>query len=52
MNGSRWHAAATEVAELVRTVGLRVVLTGGVFFVLAAGPVMLRLWVYLPRGVL
>ena len=52
MSGYRWQAAAAEIAEWVRTIGPRIALVSRVFFVLTAVPVLLRLWVYLPRGVL
>ena len=49
VNGYRWHVVATEFAEFVRTVGPRVALVGGAFFVLIAVPLIVRFWVYLPR---
>ena len=49
MNGYRWHAAAVEVAELVRTAGPRIALAGAVIVALIAAQLILRYWVFLPR---
>jgi uncharacterized membrane protein YdfJ with MMPL/SSD domain len=43
-----WRAASHEVAELVRTAGPRIALAGAVVFVMAAAPVLLRFWVFVP----
>jgi len=49
VNGYRWHVAAAELAELVRTAGPRVALVGIAFLVLVALPLVVRYWVFLPR---
>jgi hypothetical protein len=49
VNGYRWHAAAAELAEVVRTVGPNIALTGAVIVALVAAALILRYWVFLPR---
>jgi len=49
VNGYRWHAAATELAEVVRMAGPRIALAGAVIVALIAAPLILRYWVLLPR---
>ena len=49
MNGRyRWHAAAAELAEVVRTAGPRVAVVGVVMVAFVAAPVLLRAWVFVP----
>jgi hypothetical protein len=49
MNGRhRWHAAAVELAEVVRTAGPRVAAAGMVMMAVAAAPVLLRAYIFLP----
>jgi hypothetical protein len=43
-----WHAAAVELAEVVRTAGPRVAVAGIVIGALAAAPVLLRAYVFVP----
>jgi len=49
VNGCRWKSAATELAELVQTVGPRIALVGAVFLMVVAVPLLMRYWVFLPR---
>jgi len=49
VNGYRWHAAAVEVAEWVRTTAPRVALAGGAIFLMVAVALLVRYYVYLPR---
>ena len=49
MNGRYgWHAAAADVAEVVRTAAPRVAVVAAVTVMLLAVPVLLRLWVFVP----
>lgn len=49
MNGRyRWRAAATELAEVVRSAGPRVAAAGVVMIVLVAAPVLLRAYIFVP----
>lgn len=49
MNGRyKWHAAAVELAEVVRTAGPRVVVTGIVMVAFVAAPVLLRAYTFVP----
>ena len=49
MNGRhRWHAAAVELAEIVRTAGPRVAVAGIVMMAFAAAPVLLRAYTFVP----
>ncbi|MGB8432783.1 MAG: hypothetical protein WCE38_00790 [Burkholderiales bacterium] len=49
MNGYRWRAATTELAELVRTGAPRIARVGAVMLVVLAVPLVLRYWMFLPR---
>jgi len=49
VNGYRWHAAAVEVAQWVRTTGPRIALAGGTIVLLIAVPLLVRYYAYFPR---
>ena len=49
MNGNRWQSPATELAELVRTVGPRVALAGIVLMLLFGVPLVAWCWAHFPR---
>jgi hypothetical protein len=44
----RWHAAAVELAEVVRTAGPRVAVAGIVMVAFAAAPAILRAYTFVP----
>lgn len=47
MNGRyRWHAAAAELAKVVRTAGPRVVVAGMVMVAFVVAPVLLRAYTF------